>query len=138
MYVVPHTFLLLTFIKIKHNVFYEELKSMSLSIKDVQDKFISIIKVKINEETERQLMWLEISLVNAYNNFSQERYHRKSLYERDKETGQNKALISSIIKENSENDVMHILESINRGRGIGDLDLSHFIKRIDLLEDLKT
>lgn len=138
MYVVPHTFLLLIFIKIKHNEFYEELKSKSLSIKEVQDKFISIIKVKINEETERQLMWLEISLINAYNNYSQERYHRKRLYERDKETGQNKALISSIIKENSENDVMHILESIDRGRGIGDLDLSHFIKRIDLLEDLKT
>ena len=33
---------------------------------------------------------------------------------------------------------MHILESINRGRGEGDLDLSHFTKRIDLLEDLKT
>lgn len=138
MYVVPHTFLLLTFIKIKHNEFYEELKSKSLSIKDVQNKFISIIKVKINEETERQIMWLEISFINAYNNFYQERYYRKNLYERDKETGQNKALISSIIKENSENDVMHILESINRGRGIGDLDLSHFIKRIDLLEDLKT
>ncbi|WP_024480414.1 KAP family P-loop NTPase fold protein [Cellulophaga baltica] len=138
MYVVPHTFLLLIFLKIKHNEFYEELKSRSLSIKEVQDKFISVIKVKVNEETERQLMWLEISLVNAYNNYSQERYHRKSLYERDKETGQNKALISSIIKENSENDVMHILESINRGRGIGDLDLSHFVKRIDLLEDLKT
>ena len=60
------------------------------------------------------------------------------MYERDKETGHNKALISSIIKEDSENDVMHILESINRGRGIGDLDLSHFINRIDLLEDLKT
>lgn len=138
MYVVPHTFLLLIFIKIKHNEFYEELKSKSLSIKEVQDKFISVIKVKINEETERQLMWLEISLINAYNNYSQERYHRKRLYEIDKETGQNKALISSIIKENSENDVMHILESINRGRGIGDLDLSHFINRIELLEDLKT
>ena len=138
MYVVPHTFLLLIFIKIKHNEFYEELKSKSLSIKEVQDKFISIIKVKINEETERKLMWLEISLINAYNNYSQERYHRKRLYEIDKETGQNKALISSIIKENSENDVMHILESINRDRGIGDLDLSHFINRIELLEDLKT
>ncbi len=138
MYVVPHIFLLLTFIKIKYNVFYEELKNNSLSIREVQDKLISIIKIKINDDTERQLMWLEISLINAYNNFTQERYYRKSLYERDSETGKNKALISSVIKENSENDVMHILESLNRGRGIGDLDLSHFTKRIDLLEDLKT
>lgn len=137
MYVVPQTFLLLTFIKIKHNEFYEELKTKSLSIKEVQDKFISIIKVKTNEETEGLLMWLEISLINAYNNYFQERYHRKSLYEIDKETGKNKALISSIIKENSEIEVMHILEIMNRGR-MGNLDLSHFIKRIDLLEDMKT
>jgi hypothetical protein len=138
MYVVPHIFLLLTFIKIKHNVFYKELKNNSLTIKEVQEKLISIIKIKINDDTERQLMWLEISLINAYNNYKNERYYRKSLYERDKETGQNKALISSIIKTNSENDVMRILESLDRGRGIGNLDLSHFTKRIDLLEDLKT
>ena len=30
MYVVPHIFLLLTFIKIKYNVFYEELKNQDL------------------------------------------------------------------------------------------------------------
>lgn len=138
MYVVPHIFLLLTFIKIRHNIFYEELKNNSLDIKEVQDKLISIIKININKDTEKQLMWLEISLINAYNNNTQERFHRKGLYERDKETGQNRALISSIIKENSENEVMYILESLNRGNRIGDLDLSHFTKRIDLLEDLKT
>ncbi|MFT6689476.1 MAG: hypothetical protein ACJAX7_002511 [Saprospiraceae bacterium] len=136
-YVIPHIFLFLTFIKIRDNDFYEKMKNKSLSIEDLQKRFISIIQINITEETERQLMWLEIHLINAYNNYFQERYYRKKLYERDAETGQNKPLISSIVKENTENDVMHILESINRGRSSGDLDLSHFTKRIDLLEDLK-
>ena len=138
MYVTPHIFLLLSFIKIRHNKFYEELKSKQLSFKELQEKFLSIIEIDINSETERQLMWLEISLINVYNNYSQDRYHRKSLFEKDKETGENKALISSVIKKDSENDVMHILESINRGHREGDLDLMHYTKRIDLLEDMKT
>jgi hypothetical protein len=138
MYVTPHLFMLLTFIKITDNKFYEELKRKQLSIKELQDKFLSIIKIHINEDSERQLMWLEISLINVYNNYNQDRYYRKKLFERDKDTGANKALISSVLKKNSETDVMNILESINRGHREGDLDLSHFTNRIDLLEDIQT
>lgn len=138
MYVTPHIFLLLTFLKIRHNKFYNELKSKKLSIEEVQKKLLDVINIDINEGTERQLMWLEISLVNIYNNRSQDRYQQKPLFERDKESGVNKALIGSVIKENAENDVMHILESIHRGHNEGDLNLSHYVKRIDLLEDMKT
>ncbi|QCX37337.1 hypothetical protein FF125_02370 [Aureibaculum algae] len=137
-YVIPHLFLFLTFIKIRHNSFYEKLKSKSLSIREVQEEFLSVIKIEVNEETERPLMFLEVYIVNAYNNYFQEKYHRKSLYERDPETGKNKALINSIIKKDAEYDFMHILESIISRHGIVGLGLSHFTKRIDLLEDLKT
>ncbi|MNQ38500.1 KAP family P-loop domain protein [compost metagenome] len=138
MYVTPHLFMLLTFLKIRDNKFYEDLKSKQLTINELQKKFLSVIKININEETKRQLMWLEISLINVYNNYNQDRYYRKKLFERDKDTGLNKALISSVLKENSETDVMHILESINQGHREGDLNLSHFTNRIDLLEDIKS
>jgi len=138
MYVTPHIFLLLTFVKIRYVEFYEEMKSKSLSIQQVQEKFLTIIKSNINDDNERALMWLELQLINAYNNHYQERYYRKPLYERDKETGRNKPLITSIINKEAHNETMHILESINRGRKQGDLGLSHFTNRIDLLEDLKT
>ena len=137
-YVVPYVFLFLTFIKITDNDFYEKMKAKSLSIKELQESFLDLVKIKINEETERQLMWLEGHIVNAYNNYFQERYHRKPLYEKDIETGENKLLITSIVKENAEKDFMRILENINRGRGEGNLDLSHFTKHIDLLEGIKT
>ena len=138
MYVTPHLFMMLTFLKIRDNKFYEELKSKQLSIKELQKKFLSVIQIPKNEDSERQLMWLEISLINVYNNYNQDRYYRKKLFERDKDTGVNKAFISSVLKENSETDVMQILESINRGNREGDLDLSHFTNRIDLLEDIQT
>ena len=138
MYVTPHLFILLTFLKIRDNKFYEELKSKQLSINELQKKFMSIIKIIIDEDSIRQVMWLEISLINVYNNYKQDRYNRKKLFERDNNTGKNRALISSLLKENSESDVMHILESINQGRREGDLDLSHFTNRIDLLIDIQT
>ena len=137
MYVTPHLFMLLTFIKITDNKFYEELKSKQLSIKELQNKFLSIIKIHINEDSERQLMWLEISLINVYSNYNQDRYYGGKIFERNKDTGLNKALISSVFKENSEPDVMLILESINRRHSEGDLDLSHFTNRIDLLENIQ-
>jgi hypothetical protein len=137
-YVVPHVFIFLTFIKVTDNDFYEKMKAKSLTIQELQKRFLDLIKININEDTESQLMWLEVYLVNAYNNYYQERSHRKPLYERDKETGKNKLLITSIVKKGAEQDFMHILESINRGRGEGNLDLSHFTNHIDLLEGIKT
>lgn len=136
-YVMPHLFLYLNFVKIRHYDFYELLRKKSLNITEVQEKFIKTIKTTISEETERQIMWLEVYLINAYNNYYQDRYHFKKLFELDRETGNNKSLHSSIIKKNSEQEVMDILTSINRGRGEGNLDLSHLINRIELLENLK-
>jgi hypothetical protein len=138
MYVTPYLFLLLTLLKIRHNKFYEELKTKQLTLKDVQKGFLSIIKINIDEETEGKLMYLEISLINVYNNYTQDGYNKKKLFDRDQETGKNKALIGSIIKENAETEVMYILDSINKGRREGDLDLSHYTKRIDLLENMSS
>ncbi|NKI28186.1 hypothetical protein HCG49_16650 [Arenibacter sp. 6A1] len=138
MYVTPNIFLLLTFVKIRNNDFYEQMKSKNLSISEVQESFLALIKININDDTERQLMWLELSLVNAYNNYIQDGYNRKPLYERDGETGKNKPLISSIINKEADNETMNIIEGIKHSRREGDLDLSHFTNKIDLLEDLKT
>jgi len=137
-YVVPHLFIFLTYIKVVHNDFYKSLKNKSLSLLEVQEKFISIIKIKINDETKSELMWLEMYLINAYNNYHQETYYKKSLVERDPELGVNNLLITSIVSPDSQREFVSIYESINRGRREGSLDLSHFTKRIDLLENIKT
>ncbi|WP_026810522.1 KAP family P-loop NTPase fold protein [Arenibacter latericius] len=138
MYVTPNIFLLLTFIKIINNDFYEQMKGKNLSISEVQESFLALIKIKINDDTERQLMRLELSLVNAYNNYIQDGYNQKVLYERVGETGKNKPLISSIINKEAYNETMNIIKGIQQSRREGDLDLSHFTNKIDLLEDLKT
>jgi len=137
-YVTPHIFILLTFLKIRHNEFYEQMKNKNLSISEVQERFLSVIKKIINEDNENSLMWLEFSLVNTYNNYFQERHSRKALYRKDNELNINVPLINSIINKDADKEIMYILESINRSGNEGRLELSHYTNRIDLLEDLKT
>ena len=135
--VEPHVLHFLTFIKVTDNDFYEKMKAKSLSIEELQKRFLKIVKIKITEESERQFMILEVHLVNAYNNYYQERYRRKPLSAIDKKTGENKLLITSIVKKDGEQEFLNILYSINNGRG-GILDLSHFTNKLDLLENIKT
>ncbi|MDP3462889.1 MAG: P-loop NTPase fold protein [Bacteroidales bacterium] len=136
-YVIPSVFLFLNFIKVIYNDFYEDLKYKRLSINQLQERFFEIIKPNKNEETERELMWLEGYLLNFYNNFLYTRFNRNKLYEHDKTSGKNKLKIRSIINEKAENDFLVIFENFDRGRNDGDLDLGYFLKRIDLLENLK-
>ena len=138
-YVIPHLYLFLTFIKIVHNDFYENLKSKSLSINQLQEKFISIIKVKISDDNLNELMWLEMYLINAYNNYLYDTYNRNPLLVRDESlNGVNHLTINSIVSKESQREFVNIYESIHRGRREGNLDLSHFTKRIDLLENMQT
>lgn len=137
-YVVPEIFLFLTFIKIGHNNFYKKIKSKTLTIKELQECFLGVIKIEINKETESQLLWLEAYLVNTYNNSLKGAYYRTPLIKRDEKTGERKLSIVSIIKKDAEDEFISILDHINRGRGPGGLDLTHFTRKIDLLEDFKT
>jgi hypothetical protein len=136
MHVTPEIFLLLVFIKIRYHDFYEQMKSKSLNISEVQQNFLSIIKININKDTENQLMWLELYLINVYNNHFKE--YRKDLFERDQDLGVNKPLITSIINPKAERETMNIIESINKSHREGNLDLSYYTNRIDLLENMKT
>lgn len=137
MYVMPQIFLLLIFIKVKDNKFYENLKSKSFSILEVQNNFIGLID-NITNKNINLLMWLEGSLINTYNNHILEAYDRDNLLEKDDlDTGKDRLIISSIFKEKSAGEFMNILEHIKNDRSKGRLSLTHFTNRIDLLDNIK-
>ncbi|MGJ8759843.1 MAG: KAP family P-loop NTPase fold protein [Polaribacter sp.] len=137
-YVVPHIFIFLAFIKITNSEFYQNLKNKKLTIKQVQEKYLTIIESNKNDDTEQELMWLEVYLVNFYHNYLESRHYRKRLYEYDSENGSNKLLIDSIINKEKNSSFVNILENIHRSHSKGDLDLGYFINRLELLENLKT
>jgi hypothetical protein len=137
-YVVPHIFIFLAFIKITNSEFYQKLKNKKLTLTQVQEEYLVTIESNKNDDTENELMWLEVYLVNFYNNYLEPRHYRKKLYEYDKENSSNKLLIDSIINKEKNSSFLNILENIHRGRSEGDLDLGYFINRLELLENLKT
>lgn len=137
-YVIPHIFIFLAFIKVTDSEFYQCLKNKELSLMQVQEKFLETVVLNKNDETENELMWLEVYLVNFYHNFLESRYYRKKLYEYDSETSSNKLLIDSIINKEKNSSFLNILENMHSGRSEANLDLGYFLNRIELLENLKT
>ncbi|QCX00763.1 hypothetical protein FGM00_11830 [Aggregatimonas sangjinii] len=135
-YVVPSIYLFLIFLKVVHSEFYENLEHKQLTMPQLQESFLKTIKHNKNENTERELMWLEAYLLLYYNNYLTPRYYRKKIYERDTETGKNKLLITSVINKNEEIKFLKIFEHMDYLGNMGDLNLGYFFSKINLLQKL--
>lgn len=134
-YVIPTVYLFLIFIKLIDEKFYLDLKFKKLTIEEFQYNFLQIVKPKINEDSERELMWLEASLVLYYNNYICEKLYNTSMIYRKDESNNKVLAIKSIIKNSESNDYFNeIFQSINRTRNAGALTLEYFQMRIDLTQ----
>jgi len=135
-YLIPEIFLFLIYIKVLNEEYYINIKSKIYSISELQEQFYQIIKNKLNEDTERLLMWLEAYLILFYSNFISPHYKRDTIYKYDSGIGENTLLIKSITNKSDDQKFLSIFENIERSRNGGSLDLSHFIKKIDLIESI--
>lgn len=136
-YVMPKAFLFLTYLKIINATFYSDLKNKKLSIEDMQNSFLKIVRNKITRETERHLLVLEMELIIWYNNYLYEYWNKPKLYEVDATTSEKKLLIHSKINTDKESEFFHVFENIQRSGNGGERSLEYFFKKIDLLETLK-
>lgn len=136
MYLIPEVFLFLIYIKSLNEEYYNSIKSKTLSISELQKKFYQIVKNKLNENTERLLMWLEAYLVLYYSNFLNPHQRKNDIFKYDSDQRKNILLIESIINNANKDSFLNIFENIERSRNGGSLDLSHFLNRIDLTESI--
>lgn len=137
-YVVPHIFLFLAYLKVTHTEFYRKLKTKEFTLSEVQQEFLAIVKANMHEETEYELLVLEAYLVNFYNNYMDKgRNNGERLYEYNDE-GKIELKIDSIIDKEQNSQFLNILQYMNSGRREGNLDLGHFIDKIELFHNLKT
>ncbi|KIQ22193.1 hypothetical protein RT99_08325 [Flavobacterium sp. MEB061] len=136
MYLVPEIFLFLIYTKVINENYYNKIKSKTLSIPELQEEFYKIIKNKINEDTQRLLMWLEAYLVLFYTNYIHQDYRRNKIFERDATLNKNKLLVHSIINKSADDEFLSVFENIDNSRNSGNLDISHFTNRIDLTESI--
>lgn len=135
-YLIPEVFLFLIHTKLLNEEYYNNIKLKKLSIPDLQVKFYEIIKNKLNEDTERLLMWLEAYLILFYSNYINKYGRMGNIYKYDSDQRKNILLVDSIIDNSNKDRFLSIFENIERSRNGGGLDLSHFIKRIDLTESI--
>lgn len=135
-YLIPEIFLFLIYVKVLNEDYYINIKSKIYTISELQEKFYQIIKNKLNEDTERLLMYLEAYLMLFYSNSISPNYKRDIIYKYDSTIGENILLTKSIIKKTDDQKFLSIFEDIERSRSSGNLALSHFIKRIDLMESI--
>lgn len=131
-YIIPQLLLLLAYIKIVDNKFYNNLKDKKLSITDAQKDFLKTLIHSKNEETENLLIYLEAYFVNAYNLYTRDRFGRSALFKHDKEANKDICTISSVVNDNLNDDFHRLLEHHNRFNDNA-YNLEFVLNRIDLL-----
>lgn len=138
-YVIPSLFFLLIYLKVIDSDFYNKIGLRQLTILELQQEFINIIKFKNINEDESEVLYLEAYLVHYYNNYKSISYNKNILYKKDEVSGKNKLLVSSLTDKTPEHsEFLHILESLSSGRRDGsDLDITFLLNKIDLMEAIK-
>ncbi|WP_018478986.1 KAP family P-loop NTPase fold protein [Pontibacter roseus] len=134
-YVVPIIFLLLTYIKLINEELYNQIRSKTLSLKELQKEFKLIVGSKLTQDQERSFMWVEAQLVLYYNNSLYNSYNRNNIYIND-ETGK-KLILKSVISPTKDIDFIETFERIDSNKRTGHLDLGHFINKIDLTANVQ-
>jgi hypothetical protein len=137
-YVMPSLFLFLVYIKTTNEFFYKNINNKALSISELQNEFLEIVAKRINEDTEREILWLEAYLVNSYSKYINS-YSRNNIYKYDSPSSQNVLLIQSVIDKSPKGEnFLSALESMNRYNNYGNVSIEHLLKRINLTEVFKT
>ncbi|MCC6369894.1 MAG: hypothetical protein IT236_02690 [Bacteroidia bacterium] len=136
-YVIPEIFIFLSYLKIAHFSFYESLKQKKLTMEKLQVEFKSIVDNLITESSIKDLVWLEVYLINFYNNYYFEPNNRKNrLLQYDQLSGKNLLKLNSVIDIHETGLFLSIFENLSKGRGTEDISLSYFINKLELLENL--
>lgn len=139
-YLFPSVYLLLNYIKILHEEFYQELKSKKLILQDIQDRLFNIVRDSVTDENRRELMFLEGYLLMFYNNYKYEHHNRQNLYEKGDsfDDSDKKLNIHSMFGSNYDSEFLATILNIERSNyNATTLSLKHFIDKIDLLEPIK-
>lgn len=139
-YLFPSVYLLLNFIKILQEDFYQDIRSKKLMLQDIQDKLYNVFSDSLNERNRREIMFLEAYLIMFYNNYKYEHHNKSELYEKGEtfDDKDKKLNIHSMCGTNYDSDFLNIILSIERANyHATSLSLEHFMNKIDLLEPIK-
>lgn len=136
-YVVPSLFILLIYIKFKHNTIYNNLKNERYSLQELINQIESILPKNVSEDNSHIYLYTLSMLLRSYNN-SREYPNKEKLTVQDESDSQQKLTFTSKF-DKSENNAK-LLGFLNSSRGyysnMHDLKIKHLIKKIDITETI--
>jgi hypothetical protein len=132
-YLFPELFLVLTYFKIHHSEFYQQIRVQKLSIQELIMRFESCIPKSLEDNELRKYVFVEAQMVFFYNNYLNSGY-LENLYVKDKD-GKRKIRYNSTLRINDDL-FEEIIERYSNNRNISDLKISFLLDRIDLLENI--
>lgn len=139
-YLFPSVFLVLNYIKILKEDFYQEIRSKKLIIPELQEKLFEIFSDSFTSNKRRELMFIEAYFVMFYNNYKYEHHNRMEIYDRGNsyDDKDKKLNIHSMCGTNYDSELLTVILSIERiNYNATSLSLNHFLNKIDLLEPIK-
>lgn len=126
---IPFVYMFLIYIKVVHSNVYDKIRNKQLTLLQLQENILRIVKQNNNKETETNLMWLEAYMLNYYHNYINPRHNKQQFYEYDKDAGENILLIKSIISSTDDKYFLHIFERFDNERDESNLELGYFFKQ---------
>lgn len=136
-YVVPSLFILLIYIKFKHNTIYNNLKNERYSLQELINQIESILPENVSEDDSHMYLYTLSMLLRSYNN-SREYPNKEKLTVQDESDSQQKLTFTSKF-DKSENNAK-LLDFLDSSRGyhsnMHDLKIKHLIKKIDITETI--
>lgn len=138
-YLLPDLYLFLVYLKTIKSNLYDAINQKALSVEELQEKFFEIIYQNLNENSERQIIWLEAYLLNSYNNYLH--YPARNRLLNWDASGVKVCRIKSLIdKSENNNGFINVLDSMTRisNGNLEDLSIEHLLKKINITESFKT
>ncbi len=137
-YSIPLLYLVLVFIKLTDSDYYNNIKSKKIRLENVADKLNNLFKNKITENDVEDFIWLEGYLVYFYHNYTVSKYSRTELYEYDSKLNKDILKIKSNFDKSINQTVfLEVIKRLEKTRGANSLDISFFLNKIDLTENIK-
>ena len=136
-YVVPSLFILLIYIKFKHNSIYNNLKNERYSLQELINQVESILPENVSEDDSHMYLYTLSMLLRSYNN-SREYPNKENLIVTDESDSKQRLTFTSKFDKSENN--KKLLGFLDSSRGyysnMHDMGIKHLLKKIDKTEKI--
>jgi hypothetical protein len=137
-YLTPHLFILLIYLKIKHKEIYNSIKNQKYSLQNLIDNVESVLPRSINNSDLEVFLKAEASLLKTYNYDKDENLREKFIITGDEINKDKLSVKSNLDLSENNKTFFDIIKNLDYSYPyLNRIGISHFIKKIELIKQLK-